>query len=158
GPPLEDQAVSRQDPPNDLSRAEIQAALHEELARLAEGDRAPLVLYYLEGKTQDEAAEELGWSKSTVRRRLERGRRRLAARLRRGGLALSAPLLAGALTTDAAASVPLGLLRTTVLLATSSPSAIGAAPERVRNLVQEASKAMYPSKGRMVAAVLLAVG
>ncbi|HEY7308814.1 MAG TPA: sigma-70 family RNA polymerase sigma factor [Gemmataceae bacterium] len=158
GPPLEDQSVSRQDPPDDLSRAEIQAALHEELSRLAGGDRAPLVLCYLEGKTQNEAAEELGWSKSTLRRRLERGRTRLAARLRRRGLALSAPLLAAALATDAAATVPPGLFRATVLLAASSPAAIGTVPERVMKLAQEASKAMYPSKGKMVAAVLLAVG
>jgi len=36
--------------------------------------RQPLILCYLEGRTQDEAAAQLHWSKSTIRRRLEEAR------------------------------------------------------------------------------------
>jgi RNA polymerase sigma factor (sigma-70 family) len=46
------------------------SALHEELARLPEKFRWPVVLCYLEGKTQEEAAVELRWSSATLRRRL----------------------------------------------------------------------------------------
>src|SRR5438067_4903432 len=48
--------AQRLDLPPDLTWQELQQGLHEELGRLAEAYRAPLVLCYLEGKTQDEAA------------------------------------------------------------------------------------------------------
>ena len=55
--------------------------LDEELARLPEQYRAPLVLCYLRGMTQCEAARELGWGMGVLRGRLDRGRERLRARL-----------------------------------------------------------------------------
>ena len=48
------------------------ACRHEELARLSDKYRAPLVLCYLEGLTQDQAAEHLGLAKGTLKGRLER--------------------------------------------------------------------------------------
>jgi RNA polymerase sigma factor (sigma-70 family) len=72
---------------------ELRSVLDEELGRLSSSLRAPLVLCYLEGQTQDEAARRLGWSKSTLRRRLERGRRLLRDRLAGRGVTLSAGLL-----------------------------------------------------------------
>jgi hypothetical protein len=57
--------------------------------------RAPLLLCYLEGRTQDEAAKQLGWSISTLRRRLEGGRELLRARRIRRGATLGAALFAG---------------------------------------------------------------
>ena len=52
--------------------------------------RGPLVLCYLQGRTRDEAAQSLGLSLATLKRRLERGRDVLRIRLTRRGLALSA--------------------------------------------------------------------
>src|SRR5262245_48884090 len=46
--------------PDDLTWRELRPLLDEELARLPQRYRAPLVLCYLEGKTRDEAAELLG--------------------------------------------------------------------------------------------------
>jgi RNA polymerase sigma factor (sigma-70 family) len=73
---------------------ELRAVLDAELPRLPEEWRAPLVLCYLEGQTRDEAAQRLGWTRSTFRKRLERGRELLRHRLARRGLTLSAGLFA----------------------------------------------------------------
>src|SRR5437764_941483 len=58
----------------DHAARELSAVLDEELGRLPDRLRVPLVLCFLEGRTQDEAAHQLGWSLSTFRRRLGRGR------------------------------------------------------------------------------------
>src|SRR5215831_5192284 len=55
--------------------------LHEEIGRLPESFRAPIVLCYLQGLTHDQAAHRLGWPVGTVRSRLSRGRDRLRSRL-----------------------------------------------------------------------------
>src|SRR5437762_6111768 len=63
------------------------ALMEEELGRLPNCYRAPLLACYLEGRTQDEAARELGWPLGTLRRRLDKGREILKARLTRQGIA-----------------------------------------------------------------------
>jgi RNA polymerase sigma factor (sigma-70 family) len=94
----------------EVTGQELLMALDEELARVPEKYRAPLVLCYLEGKTCDEAARQLRCSPSTLKRRLERGRARLRCRLERRGLALPAALLAAGLTAGATrAAVPAAL-------------------------------------------------
>ena len=60
--------------PDDLTWREVRQVIHEELSGLAERYRAPLVLCYLEGATQDAAAVQLDLAKSSLRERLERGR------------------------------------------------------------------------------------
>ena len=80
-------------------------AVDEELKRLPERHRLPLLLCYLEGRTQDEAARQLGWSLSTLRRRLEEGRELLKTRLIRHGTTLEAGLFAGFLAPSAVRTV-----------------------------------------------------
>ena len=70
-------------PADDLSWGEVRAVLHAELNALPERFRQPLVLCYLEGLTQDEAARRLGWTAATVKGRLQRGRDVLGRRLER---------------------------------------------------------------------------
>src|SRR5262249_11136458 len=89
--------VSKVLPPDEVTWRELRTVLDEELAQLPEKRRLPLILCYLEGQTQDEAAGQLGWSKNTLRRRLEEARAALGRRLRQRGVvwpaALSAILL-----------------------------------------------------------------
>src|SRR6185437_3293817 len=69
------------------------AVIHEEINRLSECYRAPIVLCDLEGHTCAEAARHLGCPIGTVGSRLARGREQLRDRLRRRGLAPSAGVL-----------------------------------------------------------------
>ncbi len=91
--------VVAEGPATTVSWREVLALLDEELQRLPERYRLPLVLCYLEGATRDEAAQQLGWSLATVRRRVDRGRELLHARLLRRGVTLPAAL-GGALLTE----------------------------------------------------------
>ena len=57
-------------PIEDLTWRELRQVLHEELGRLPEKNRLPILLCHLEGQTQDEAARALGWSLGRLRGRL----------------------------------------------------------------------------------------
>jgi DNA-directed RNA polymerase specialized sigma24 family protein len=65
---------------------DLHAALDEELGRLPDRYRVPLVLCCLAGRMRDDAAARLGWGSGTMKMHLERGRRLLGARLAHRGL------------------------------------------------------------------------
>jgi RNA polymerase sigma factor (sigma-70 family) len=77
-----------QDDKDDLSWREMRGAIDEELQRLPEKQRQPLILCYLEGLTQDEATRRLNWPRGTLKRRLESGRENLRLRLTQRGISL----------------------------------------------------------------------
>jgi RNA polymerase sigma factor (sigma-70 family) len=98
------------------SLAELRPVLHEEVTGLPDKYRIPVVLSYLEGKTNEEVAAILNWPVGTVKGRLSRGRALLRSRLTRRGVALSTAMLLMVLsrTRAAAAVVPEALVRRTI--------------------------------------------
>jgi RNA polymerase sigma factor (sigma-70 family) len=98
-----------------LSFREVRAAVAEELARLPDELQAPLVLCYWDGLTGAAAADRLGCSISTLKRRLDTGRDRLAARLTRRGFAGASVLAAlTGLQAMGRATAPVGVFAMTV--------------------------------------------
>ncbi len=138
----------------DLSWREACAVLHEELDRLPDTYRLPLILCYLEGQSRDEAAVQLGVKPDALRGRLARGRERLRERLTRRGVLLSAGLLA----VVAADSVTAGGPPETLLRATLQVATTGRVPAKVAALLQGASPTMTLGKSKLVALAVLALG
>ncbi|HYT93842.1 MAG TPA: sigma-70 family RNA polymerase sigma factor, partial [Gemmataceae bacterium] len=102
-----------QDPLDDLTARELLAILDEEVQRLPEVYRLPVLLCCLNGHTQEEAARLLGCTPGAVKGRLERGRQSLQQRLARRGLA--APVVFAALELArglASAAVPAAMAHT----------------------------------------------
>jgi hypothetical protein len=127
--------VSESDPADALMREDLRRVLDGELSRLPTRYRVPVVLCYLEGLTQEEAARRLGCPRKTVTTRLARACRLLHRRLARRGVALSAGALAAALP-ELAAAPPGALLGMTIRAATAfaagSAAAGGTAPQVAR--------------------------
>ena len=96
--------------------------LLEEVGRLPEKFRLPILLCYLDGMTQEEAGHRLGWPIGTVRSRLARGRDRLRSRLVLRGLAPSVAASALAWRVAGAGVLPQGLAGRTIAIATGSGS------------------------------------
>jgi RNA polymerase sigma factor (sigma-70 family) len=88
--------------------------LHEEIARLPERYRQPVVLCYLEGLTTDQAASQIGVPAGTIHSRLSRARERLRGRLGRRGLLVPTPLFAAGRYAQASVALPMTLLDRTV--------------------------------------------
>jgi uncharacterized protein (TIGR03067 family) len=144
-----------------LERDELHAALHEELGRLPERYRAPLVLCYIEGLPHEAVARQLGWPLGTVRVRIARGRDLLESRLTRRGLTTAAVLLAWGLLPKTEAAVPPRLVEATVRaaarVAAGEKEPRGEVPARVADLERKVRKAMHLIRLKWATAFALAV-
>ena len=126
------------DPLTEMTGRELLTVLDEELLALPEKTRAPLVLCYLEGATQDEAARRLGCPLFTLKKRLERGRERLNSALVRRGVGLSVTLLGTLTTPSSSAAAQSDFVRQTAQIArtlAAGGSAEGVISSGVRQLL-----------------------
>jgi RNA polymerase sigma factor (sigma-70 family) len=97
---------------------DLREVLDEEIGRLPEKFRAPLVLCDLEGKTRREAAKHLGCPEGTVASRLAMARKTLGSRLARRGVTVPAGMITAVVGGEAAsAAVPPALIGSTVRVA-----------------------------------------
>jgi RNA polymerase sigma factor (sigma-70 family) len=140
--------------------SDLAPLLHEEVRRLPNKYRLPVVLCYLEGKTNEEAAHQLQWPVGTVKGRLNRARALLRVRLTRRGLVLSAGWLTAALV-PAASAVPAGLVEVTakagMCFAAGDAAAGGLASAQAVALTKGVLHTMFLSKLKIVAALVLSV-
>jgi RNA polymerase sigma factor (sigma-70 family) len=155
-------AMPSSDPFDEVALREVRPMLHEEIGRLPEKYRLPVLLCHLEGRTHEQAAEALGWPVGTVRSRLSRGRDLLRRRLERRGVTTAAVVLAALLGRQATAAVPTALasltVRSALPFAARQALPAGAASTNVLNLAEEALRAMTTNNLKRLLAFLLMLG
>jgi RNA polymerase sigma factor (sigma-70 family) len=137
---------------------ESRAVLHNELGRLPESFRKPLVLCYLEGLTQEQAAAQLRCPLGTVQSRLARGRAKLKSRLTTRGFEPSAIFLGARPGTQHLLPVPEAWVEATVRLAMEFAQGKGltlAGAGGLAALAEEVLKGMVLSKLKIVAGMVL---
>lgn len=139
------------------SSPETWEELYQELERLPERYRQPIILFHLEGLTYEETAQQLRCSVRTIQTRLARGRERLRGRMSRRGLAPSAGLFVASPAiqppgwAEKTAKVVVGL--------TAGPSTVsGMVPVSVVVLAEGVSKMLVVQKVKVAALSLLGVG
>jgi RNA polymerase sigma factor (sigma-70 family) len=134
--------------------------LDQELSRLPDKYRIPIILCELEGKTHRKAAEQLGWPIGTVSGRLSRAKAMLARRRSRQGVSLSVGSLAVLLAQESAsASVPARLIgpaaKTASLVAAGRAVTAEVVSAEVTLFVEGVLKTMLFSKLKVATAALL---
>jgi RNA polymerase sigma factor (sigma-70 family) len=132
---------------------ELGPVLDDELRRMPEDLRGPLVLCGLEGKSHEDAARELGWPVGSLSKRLARGRELLRERLARRGFELGSAALTGTLIGEATAGVPEQLITTTV----QGANQLGGLSATTAALLKEVLRAMFWTRVRSVVLLLLTV-
>jgi RNA polymerase sigma factor (sigma-70 family) len=132
---------------------ELCAVVDEEVCRLPDRLRLPLIHCSLEGQPREQVCRLLGLSLRTLDRRLEQARALLRGRLLRRGLAAPAALLALEMALPAARAVPAGLVDATLRTVTGV-----AASTAVTALAKGAIQTMWLTRLKTLLTVVLSLG
>jgi RNA polymerase sigma factor (sigma-70 family) len=155
----ERQANMAQRPAGDEAIQDLLPLLDQELSRLPDKYRVPIILCDLEGKTRKEAARQLELPEGTLSTRLSRGRAMLAKRMARHGAALSVCAAAGISANVASAAVPGALVTSTVkagsVLAAGKKLTAGVVSLSVVALTERVVKTMLMTRLKIAATVCL---
>ena len=114
-------------PLDEVTWQELCRVLDEEIGRLPEKYRATIVHCCFEGQSYEQAAQQLGWPKNSLAKRLTRARQLLRSQLSRRGITLTGAALALALNGRAAAARVTALLTINTVRAAVSVTKIGRA-------------------------------
>jgi hypothetical protein len=139
------------DVPAEAGWEELRPVLDAELSRLPEKYRNPLVLCYLQGKTHDEAARELGRPPGSMSKLIGRGRELLRERLAQRGVVVSGAALGAILLEKAAGAVaPPAVVEATAtvarLAACVAGTTAGVASAQVSSLTEGVLRSMFLAK------------
>jgi RNA polymerase sigma factor (sigma-70 family) len=148
------------------------AVVHQEVGRLPEKYRSPVVLCYLEGMTHEEAAARLGWPVGTVRSRLSQARSMLRVRLTRRGITApsaigpvaawlvrdTAPSMAAAGSSVLPAGLAPSVARAATRFAFSQTAAAGSLPAAAAELAQGVLTTMLLKKLTIAGCIVLSLG
>lgn len=134
--------------------ARLSPVLDRELDALPEKYRLPVILHYMEGRSEEEAARDLNCKTSTLSMRLSRARELLRDRLSRRGVAVTGALLFALLAEKAASAA----VSSTVVATTSKAAAgTGFLSAEVSALAKGGLKTMMWIKMKITAAVAATV-
>ncbi len=137
-------------------RGEPWPEVHEELARLPERYRVPIVLCYLEGLSYAQAAHQLRCPVRTVQTRLARGCERLRSRLVRRGLGpVTGMLIATLAPESASAAWAEGTARLAMLWTTKGGLATAGSVPASAALAREVFQAMIVHKVKIALSCLV---
>jgi len=145
---------------DELSWQEMKSVLDEEIARLPNKYRAPIVLCYLEGMTHDRAARQIGCAKSSLTNRLERARELLRRGLEGRGLALSAAGISVVLAEKAramtvATKLAISTVKAATALAAGQTLAQTGLSAGAVTLAEQAMKSIFWTKVKVLLAVAI---
>jgi RNA polymerase sigma-70 factor (ECF subfamily) len=154
-------SMLKSSPSPELLDQELRSNLDEEIQRLPSKYRQPLVLCYLQGMTNEEAARKLGWPAGSMSYRLARARELLGVRLKQRNQAMPAGMLALFLTRQTGAEqVPAPLVNSTVEAALSLAGAKAVAGIVISSSVKALTDAIVQSMDaarRKIAALLFLI-
>src|SRR5262249_35026607 len=148
--------VRRSELVEEENRPDWHALLDQEVGRLPEKYRLPVVLCDLEGRTRKEADHQLGWPDGTLSGRLARARAMLARRLPRRGGVLSVAVLAAAVVREATACLPISQVHSTCKAAAvfAAGRVADAVSVKVAALTEGVVRAMFMDKLKTITVLL----
>jgi RNA polymerase sigma factor (sigma-70 family) len=137
------------------TNADVQEELDSALARLPSRLREAVILRYLEGREQEDAARLAGCPRTTLVARSTEGLNRLHRILSRRGVALSVAALAGLLAREATASaVPVAMVSA---ISSSLAAGVGVAVTPTALLAKSAVQGIFWAKVKACTAAIVAV-